>query len=144
MSCETPFSTEKVCVVVPVNQREVSVQASQMHVRMRVTVQAEELRPWTRYVFLVLAVHVSMRFTAVEDALTKSIKARHNAALGRAKCILVEAVIFETVHGGRAVAQLGCGRPNCNQKEKQLATKEGETATQGTGGGVKGVTLTCV
>jgi hypothetical protein len=27
-------------------------------VRMRVTVHAEELRPWTRYVFLVLAVSV--------------------------------------------------------------------------------------
>lgn len=61
MSCETPFSTEKVCVVVPANQRDVSVQASQMQVRMSVTVHADELRPCTRYVFLVLAVCASVR-----------------------------------------------------------------------------------
>jgi hypothetical protein len=45
ISCDTPFSTEKDCTVVPANQRAISVHASHIHVRMRVTVQAEELRP---------------------------------------------------------------------------------------------------
>lgn len=55
ISWDTPFSTEKVCMVVPANQRVASFQVSHMHVKMRVTVHADELRPWTRYVFLVLA-----------------------------------------------------------------------------------------
>jgi hypothetical protein len=56
MSCDTPFSTEKDWEVVPANHREISDQERYMHVRMSVTVHAEEFRPWTRYVFLVLAI----------------------------------------------------------------------------------------
>ena len=100
MSCETPFSTENVCVVVPVNQREVSVQASQMHVRISVTVHAEELRPCTRYVFLVLAVRISMALNHLQAKLTESVKARHNASLRRPEGIIVEAVLAIPVHDG--------------------------------------------
>lgn len=118
MSCETPFSTENVWLVVPVNQREVSVHASQIHVRIRVTVHAEELRPWTRYVFLVLAGDISAGTEPVERRLTESIEARHNVSLGCAKSILIEALVLELVHGGRAVAQSGRGRPNGNLEER--------------------------
>jgi hypothetical protein len=45
MSCDTPFSTEKDCVVVPAYHLVISDQARYMHVRMRVTVHPEELRP---------------------------------------------------------------------------------------------------
>ena len=42
-------------MVVPAYQRVISDHERYMHVRMRVTVHVEELRPCTRYVFLVLA-----------------------------------------------------------------------------------------
>lgn len=42
-------------MVVPANQREISDHERYIQARMRVTVHGEELRPWTRYVFLVLA-----------------------------------------------------------------------------------------
>ena len=93
---------------------------------------------------MVLAAVVSEEMFRTSNGIhTESVEAGHYVTLGRAKGVLIKAVILIPVHDGRNNCAIeGTADPIATERKRKAQSLKERQPRKGTGGGVEGVTLT--